>query len=277
MEALALFGFKHEELKEIVYIVLGHTPMGRIISGKMNEKTLKAVSDLARTYDPEQAFNLLRYCLLMTLAEIEAARGSEGLPEQLTELFDLYESTIRVVTNPELDWERLLDEKINAMGGIHNNIVRKLLKMINHFEFLDNWNELGQKGQLEKESLADYDDRKLSRIENIIQLVNTIEQFEEMYLKFDPLQLPAFYRKFLDIEFHGTGHLFERLESQHVFILLWIAVNLIGITMFTLKGLYPTAVLYFIFLILSVLGYLAWRKSMLGEDRTTAANAENAE
>ena len=226
LDALTLFGFSHNELKEILYIVLGHTPFGRIISGKMNEKALKPVSDLARTYDPLQALNLLRYCLLMTMAETEAARGSELTQEELAQLFDLYELTVRVVTNRVLDWDELLDEKTSSMGGIHNKIIRKLLMMMNHFEFLDNWPELGQKGQMEKESLADYDDRKLSRIENVIKLVNTIEQFEEMYLKFDPLQLPVFYRKFFNIEFHGTGHLFERMDSENVFILLWTTVCL---------------------------------------------------
>ena len=226
LEALTFFGFNHNELKEIFHIVLGHTPLGRIISGKTNENALKPVSDLARTYDIQQAFNLLGYCLLMTTAETEAAKGSELTQEELAQLFDLHESTIRVVTNRELDWDRLLDEKTTTMGGVHNKIVRKLLMMINHFEFLDNWSELRQKGQMEKESLADYDDQKLCRIENVIQLVNTIEQFEETYLKFDPLQLPVFYRKFLDIDFHGTGHLFERMDSQYVFTLLWITVNL---------------------------------------------------
>ncbi|MBW2342985.1 MAG: hypothetical protein JRF53_03015 [Deltaproteobacteria bacterium] len=226
LEIFPFFGFSHNELKEIFYIVLGHTPLGRIISGKTTEKALKPVSDLARSYDQPQALNLLRYCRLMTMAEIEAFREAELTEGQLTELFALYESTERVVTNRELDWDRLMDEKITSMGGIHHKIVRKLLKMINHLEFLDNWSELRQKGEMEKESLADYDDTKLLRIENVIKLVNTIEQFEERFLKFDPLQLPVFYRKFLDIEFHGTGHLFERMDSENVFVLLWIAVNL---------------------------------------------------
>ena len=226
LEVLTFFGFNHNELKEITHIVMGHTPLGNIISGKMNEKALKPVSDLARTYEPRQALNLLRYCRLMTMAETEAARGSNLTQEELEQLFDLYESTVKVVTNRDLDWDSLLDEKITAIGGIHNKIVRKLLMMMNHFEFLGNWSELSQKGQMEKECLADYDDQKLYRIENVINLVKAVEQFEEMYLKFDPLQLPVFYRKFLDIEFHGTGHLFERMDSQHVFTLLWITVNL---------------------------------------------------
>ena len=225
LEILTFFGFTYGELKEILFILLGHTALGRIISGKMNEKALKPVSDLARTYEPHLGLNLLRYCRLMTVAETEAARESELTEEQLSELFALHESTERVVTNRDIDWDSLLDEAISSMGGIHNKIVRKLLKMINHFEFLDNWAELGGKGPMEKESLADYDEERLSRIENVIRLVKTIDRFEEMYLKLDPLQLPAFYRKFLEIEFHGTGHLFERMDSELVFILLWITVN----------------------------------------------------
>jgi hypothetical protein len=225
LEALTFFGFEHDELKEIVYIALGHTSLGRIISGKMNEKTLKPLSDVARTHDPQQALNLLRYCLLMTMAETEAARGAVLSPEQLAELFDLYESVVRVVTNRDLDWDALLDEKISSLGGIHNKIIRKLLKMINHFEFLSDWSELSQKGQMEKESLADYDATKLSRIENVITLVSSIDRFEDLFLQSDPLQLPAFYRKFLDMEFHGTGHIFERMDSEMVVVLLWIAVH----------------------------------------------------
>jgi hypothetical protein len=225
LEALALFGFTSNELKEIILIALGHTAMGRIISGKVTEKALKPVSDLARTYDPQQALNLLRYCRLMTLAETEAARGAELSHEQLQQLFELYESAVRVVVNRELDWDQLLDEKIAAMGGIHNRIVQKILMMMNYFEFLDNWAELRQKGRMEKESLADYDEQRLTRIENVISLVNKMGHFEEMYLNFDPLQLPVFYRKFLDLTFHGTWHLFERMDPENVFVLLWIAVN----------------------------------------------------
>ncbi|OQX66242.1 MAG: hypothetical protein B5M55_00555 [Desulfococcus sp. 4484_242] len=225
LEALALFGYSHNELKEIILIALGHTALGRIISGKVNEKALKPVTDLARTYDPQQALNLLRYCRLMTLAETEAARGAELTHEQLQQLFELYESAVSIVFNRDLDWDQLLDEKIAAMGGIHNRIVQKILMMMNYFEFLDNWAELRQKGRMEKEALADYDKHRLKRIQNIIRLVARIEYFEEMYLNFDPIQLPVFHRKFLALTFHGTWHLFERMAPENVFVLLWIAVN----------------------------------------------------
>lgn len=224
-EALSLFGFTPNELREIMLIILGHTTLGRIISGKMNEKSLKPLSDLARTYDLHDALNLLRYCRLMTMAEIESTRGSELTQEEFNQLFYLYESTVRVVVDRELDWDGFLDEKITSMGGVHYEIIRKLLMIMSRFEFLDNWSKLKEKGQMEKESLAEYDNEKLSRIEDVIDLVSTIEQFEEMYLKFDPLQLPVFYRKFLDIEFHGTVRLFERMDGKSVFIILWILVN----------------------------------------------------
>jgi len=227
LERLSLFGFNYGELKEIFLIVLGHTPMGRILSGKMNEKTLTPVSDLARTYVPQQALNLLRYCSLMSMAETVASKKSELNQEQLAELFDLYESMIRVVTNRELNWDALLDEKISSMGGIHNQVVRKILKMMNHFQFLNNWSELSSKGDMEKESLSDYEESKLAQIENIINLVKIIEKFEILYFGADPLQWSTFYRKFLHIEFHGTGQLFERMDSRWVFILLWVTVNLV--------------------------------------------------
>ncbi|MCD6295497.1 MAG: hypothetical protein J7M20_11420, partial [Deltaproteobacteria bacterium] len=227
LEALTSFGFSHHELREMILMTLGHTTLGRIISGKMPAKSLKPVSDMARTYDPQRALNMLRYCRLMTMAETSAARGHELSKEQLTQLFELYESTVRVVINREMDWEQLLDEKTTTMGGIRNRIIKKILTMMGYFEFLENWSELRKKGSMEKEALADYDDRKLAEIEEVIHLINAIETFEEKYLKLDPFYLPAFYRKFLDLEFHGTSHLFERMGSSlNVFVLLWITVNL---------------------------------------------------
>ena len=225
LEILNFFGFSLEELQEICLVIVGHTTGGRILAGKMSEKTLKPVTDLARSYNQEDAINLLRYCRLMTMAEIVASRRADMDPVQVTELFDLFESALRITMNREIDWDSLLDEKISAMGGIHNKLIKKLLMMMKHFQFIDNWKELSEKGEMEKESLADYDDDKLARIENIIALVKNVEHFEDKFLSGDPLQRPIIFRKFLNIEFHGTGHLFERLGSQHGFILLWFTVN----------------------------------------------------
>ena len=47
--------------------------------------------------------------------------------------------------------------------------------------------------------------------------------------------------------------------------LLWFAVDVFYVGMFLYKKLYPTAVLYAIFLYLAGLGYLRWRRSMAGD------------
>jgi len=227
---LPFFGFSKGEIREIYLIVVGHTAMGRVLSGKMSEKSLRPLSDLARTLELSKGLNLLRYCRLMTMAETVASKGTALRSEHLAELFDLYASVVRVVTNRDMDWDRLLDEKTSEMGGIHNMVVRKSLKimdLVDHFEFLDNWEELRLKGEMEKESLADYDPLKVHKIENIIRLIQTIEEFENRFLRDDPLKLPIFYRKFLNLEFHGTGHIFEQMDSRLAFILLWIGVNVV--------------------------------------------------
>lgn len=44
--------------------------------------------------------------------------------------------------------------------------------------------------------------------------------------------------------------------------LVWILVDVLYVGMFIVKGLYPTAVLYAVFLALAVMGYRDWRRSM---------------
>ena len=227
LETLSLFGFPPQELKEMVLIVLGHSSLGRILSGKMNEKALKPVSDLARALEPQEALNLLRHCRLMSMAETVASRRTDLNQEELNELFDLYESMVKVVTNRDLDWDRLLDEKISAAGGIRNTAIRKMLKMMNQFSFLNHWSELTDKGEMEKETLADYDPEKLAALERVITLIETVDRFERSYFREDPLKASEFYRKLLHVEFHGTGRVFERIDSELVFLLLWITVHVV--------------------------------------------------
>jgi len=225
LQMLPFFGFSYGELREIVLIVTGHTTGERILSGKMNEKTLKPLTDLARTLNRKDAINLLRYCRLMSMSEMMASRRTGMSQKHLVELFDLFESPFKVLTIHDMDWDTLLDEKISALGGIHNKLVRKLLMMMNRFEFLDNWAELIVKGEMERDVLANYDKEKTWEIDGIIDLVRILDRFRNRFLKDDPLLSPVIYRKFLNMEFHGTGRIFERMDSQLVFILLWLAVN----------------------------------------------------
>lgn len=43
--------------------------------------------------------------------------------------------------------------------------------------------------------------------------------------------------------------------------LIWVAVDVVYIGMYIYKSLYVTAVLYFVFLVLSAMGYVQWRRS----------------
>lgn len=225
LEMLPFFSFSYGEIREIILIVAGHTTGEMILSGKMNEKTLKPLTDLAGTLDRKDAVNLLRYCRLMSMAEIMASRRSAITQRHLVELFDLFDMPFKLVTVDGMDWDTLLDEKISALGGIHNRLVRRLLMMMNRFEFLDNWAELIMKGEMERDVIANYDNKKIWEIDGIIDLVRILDRFRNKFLKDDPLQSPVIYRKFLNTEFHGTGQIFESMDSQLVFILLWLAVN----------------------------------------------------
>jgi len=57
--------------------------------------------------------------------------------------------------------------------------------------------------------------------------------------------------------------------------LVWLGVDIFYVGMFIFKGLYLTAGLYAVFLILAVLGFLSWRRTMV-EDRFPPAIPESA-
>jgi hypothetical protein len=225
LETLSLHGFTYGELKEIFLIVVGHTALERILCGKSNEKALKPASDFAKGCETQTAFNFLRYCRLMSVAETAASKREDLTSEELAELFDLYLRLVKVVTTRETDWDRLQEERIAATGGIRSEAVRKVLKMMGQLQFLSNWAELSAVGVMEKETLADYDEAKLQRIDRILGLVHAIERFEKAYFQEDPIKASAFYRKLLNMEFHGTARLFGSVPSDLAFVLLWITVN----------------------------------------------------
>lgn len=53
--------------------------------------------------------------------------------------------------------------------------------------------------------------------------------------------------------------------------LVWIAVDVVYIGLFLVKQLYPTAVLYAVFLVLATLGWREWRRSMASSSVSAAA------
>ncbi len=54
---------------------------------------------------------------------------------------------------------------------------------------------------------------------------------------------------------------------------IWVAVDVVYIGMYVYKSLYVTAVLYLIFLILSAMGYVQWRKSLREREELSLAAA----
>ena len=54
---------------------------------------------------------------------------------------------------------------------------------------------------------------------------------------------------------------------------IWVAVDVVYIGMYVYKALYVTAVLYLIFLILSAMGYVQWRKSLREREELSLAAA----
>jgi len=45
--------------------------------------------------------------------------------------------------------------------------------------------------------------------------------------------------------------------------LLWVIVDLVSLALYIYRGLYPTALLFLIYTIMAVVGYLEWKKEML--------------
>lgn len=45
--------------------------------------------------------------------------------------------------------------------------------------------------------------------------------------------------------------------------IVWIVVDLISMSLYLYRGLYPTMVLFFIYTTMAIIGYMQWRKSLL--------------
>jgi nicotinamide mononucleotide transporter len=57
---------------------------------------------------------------------------------------------------------------------------------------------------------------------------------------------------------------------------LWIAVDLLSVPLYAVRGLYPTAALYAVFLGLCVVGLRAWARELRAEEPSPAARREAA-
>ena len=222
---LSLHGFTREQLREILLIVTGHSTMSRVVFGKLPAKTLKPVTDLARGDNNQQVLDVLRACRLMSMAEIIAALEDAFTEEQAAELYRLYDAAILVAMDRHMDWDKFHDLRISSIGGVQNKAVREMMKFFNLFEFLDQWQECVHKGHAQKEVFCDYEPDQLRHLDESLELARIAELFKQEFMGDYIFGQSYFFRQFLDIEFHGTGHLFPRLGTRAGFIMLWIAVN----------------------------------------------------
>jgi len=225
IEKLSLLGLSPALLRELYLIVVGHTTMGRITFGKLPEKSLKSITDQARRKSLEEVADLLRTIRLISMAEIAASLGDKLTKEQGSELFSLYDEAIWIAADPQLEWETLHDQKTAALGGAQNLAVRQMLKLSNLFEYLDSWTSIAEKGPFQKEALANYRSEKLEQIDQVLELVRITNEFKERFYEREPFSRPYFFRKLLNCQFHGTGHIFPMLGTKAGFILLWITIN----------------------------------------------------
>ena len=221
---LSLYDFSREQLREILLIVVGHTTMSRVVFGKIPAKTLTPITDRAKEGSPQKVLELLRFCRLMSIAEIVAAYRDSFTPEHSRELFHLYNAAVAVATDPWLGWEKLNDLRTSALGGVQNMAIREMMKFFNLFEFLDDWQDLLHKDQFAREVACDYEPATLQQLEEALELSRLAADFNRRFLSGDRFGQANFFRQFLENEFHGTGNLFPALGAKAGFLLLWIAV-----------------------------------------------------
>jgi hypothetical protein len=222
---LSLLGFTPAQLRELMLIVVGHTTMSRIVFGKLPAKSLKPITDKAAVVSFQEILDLLRVCRLMSMAEMVAALGESYTVEQARELYRLYDDSIQVATDPKLDWDKLQDLHISALGGVQNKAVREMLKFFSLFDFLGDWHEVVDKGPAMKEVMCDYQPERLQHLDEAAELARIAGHFKQLFMGDYIFGQTYFFRQFLDTEFHGTGHLFPKLGTRAGFILLWITVN----------------------------------------------------
>ncbi|MHC1742307.1 MAG: hypothetical protein AB9873_04630 [Syntrophobacteraceae bacterium] len=222
---LAQHGFSPAQLKELFLIVVGHTTLSRVVLGKLPARTLKPVTDRGKGGKYQEILDLLRVCRLMSATEIVAALGEAFTGDQIKELYRVYDDAILVATEPRLDWDRLHDLRISALGGVQNKAIREMMKLFNLFEFLDTWQEFLHKGDCEKDVACDHQEERLQQLEEVLQLARTAEQFKMLFMGDYLFGESHLFRRFLETEFHGTGHLLPGLGARAGFILVWVAVN----------------------------------------------------
>ena len=225
LEKLSLLGIEEGVLVQLYLTVLGHSTLSRVVFGKLSKTTLAPLTDVARYSGLQETVAVIRLIRLLSVAESAAASARGLTTEQTSEFFRLCDDAVRIASQPDLDWSRLLDWEINRLGGVQSKATRKLLKLLNLFEFMDNWRELSEAGPHRREAMADFDTLRIRDSRQALELVEQMGRFVGHYYAGDSSARPYFFRALLNCELHGTGRLLPRLGPAAAFTLLWICLH----------------------------------------------------
>lgn len=225
LDILSLMGLDEGEISEILRIVVGHSPMGRILLGKLHEERLMAIVGYAKGLGADEGLNLMRYLRLMTAAELEASMGKPLSAPQMSELFKLYERYSTFVANPELSMEELVPEQeFFSEEFLKGSVIKRILRLMGYHEFIPHAEELATKGEAQLEVVAGFDEQTLKRLKDVCGLVRGIQDMMEEHWE-KSTGFEAFARRLSQSEFHGTGRLFQRVPVEVVLSLLWVILG----------------------------------------------------
>lgn len=225
LEKLSLLGMDTKVLVQLYLIVLGHSTMSRVTFGKLSETTLNPLSDIRRYAGLQEAVAVLRLYRLMSVAETAAAASKPLTSEHLGEFFTLMDHAVQVASRPGMQWADILDEEISRLGGVQAKAVRKMLKLLDLYDYLSSWQDIVAAGEHERETRAGFDEAKLADINRVVELVEQVGRFVDQYYAGDSSARPFFFRALLNSELHGTGRLLKHLGPTATFTLLWICVH----------------------------------------------------
>ncbi len=129
--------------------------------------------------------------------------------------------------------------------------------------------EKGREGEVEKEEL------KISRLKfktGIYLIVVFVFLYGVMRFVLSELTdspVPGWDSFITSLSIVATWMLARKIY-EHWF--LWIIVNSVSAILFTIKGLYPTIILYIIYGVMSFAGLVEWRKAMISSDILPSEN-----
>jgi nicotinamide mononucleotide transporter len=129
------------------------------------------------------------------------------------------------------------------------------------------WWAVGRRGEREKGGMGEEEDQglKVTRIKAGLAFILTlvfIGLYLAMYLILSHLTdspVPGWDAFLTSLSIVATWMLARKIYEQWY---LWIIVNFVSMVLYTTRGLYPTVVLYFVYLVMSFAGLKAWKMTL---------------